>query len=83
MRMQCFEDESPHEQGAAIYCDVSLDSGAGFFKRLWLAFRYVLGMRPAFGLYEEFLFEKAEVFRMRDFLNRWLDQPSGRPVPGP
>jgi len=58
-----------------LYCSVFLAEHRGwrgFFRRCWLAIRYVFGYKCNYGHFSETLFEKWHVERLRDLCNESL-----------
>ena len=58
----------PHD--GTIYVDVHLTNVVPWFKRVWLALKYVFGCKPpAYGHYDSTLLEPKDYDRIRDVLN--------------
>lgn len=68
LRIAYFSDE-PDE----IYLDTPLNFNYSFFKRIWLAIKYIFGYRSRYGFYQEFVLTPERVIGLRDELNKFLE----------
>lgn len=64
----------PDEKYPAIYIEVQLSRGHGFFGRLWLAIRYLFGRECKYGHWDETTIMGEQVRKLRDLCDRHLEQ---------
>ena len=70
-------DEEP-DWRAEIYLDVFLNQYNGFFKRIWLAFKYIFGFKSRYGHFDEAILSQGNVTELRDLCNRFVE---AHPIP--
>ena len=58
------------EEDDYLYCEPHLKTHRNFFKRLWVALKYVFGFRSRYGHWDSTIFEKEDMKKLRDYLNK-------------
>lgn len=64
-----------------LYATVSLNDGLPWYKRVYLAIRYIFGHTSRYGHYAEFLLERDDAKRMMEVCKKFLDNNKSNVFP--
>lgn len=67
------------EYGDLLTISTGLAHYKGFFGRLWVAVKYVLGIDNTYCFYIETVVDKAELLRLKSYIDKVSDQYSDSP----
>jgi len=62
----------PEEKAVELYSEIQLTQYRGFWKRLWLAIKYVLGYKSVYGYWDCWLLQRQEAERLRDMISDYI-----------
>jgi hypothetical protein len=52
-----------------LHIQTRINPEYGFFKRIWLAIKYIFGYRSRFGEYDDFIFNPDDMEKLRWYIN--------------
>lgn len=53
-----------------VYVNVHLTTNRNFFQRLWYGLKYAFGYRSRYGDWDEFIFDRAKMTELTDFMKQ-------------
>jgi len=69
----------PDPENPMIYASMFLNSFS-FFKRLWLAIRYVFGFKSEYGHFDEIMIQHHQLKKLRDMCDRFVQTHIPEPI---
>lgn len=71
----CFSlSDIPEEHNVEFYSEVQLSQYRGFFGRIWLAIKYVLGYKSAYGHWDCWLLRDEDAPQLRDMITEYIEK---------
>jgi hypothetical protein len=71
-RVAYFEGEKPKDYD--VYISVHLSPNAPWYKRIWVAIKYIFGKRSPYGDFDEIILDNKQVIELRDMLTDYIEQ---------
>lgn len=81
VRVNYFVDEFYDLEEDGIYVDLHLNSYEPWYKRIWLALKYIFGFHCKYGHWDNWILKRHDAEKFRNLLDRYIN--SGKVVTAP
>lgn len=64
----------PWDEDKDLYTSMFMCQYHGVFKRMWIAFKYILGYKSKYGHWDCWILKKEDAFRLRNLVDKYISE---------